>query len=288
MSFPPFDEDAFEAYAQEVDVYEQTWHTDPVEPQRSFLAGRPKLKSELFQRALKGQRTFTSHVYATSGSWVDERLNLQGELVSRLMEHGAPASAGVESVYFLIGLPGSGKTSALRPLVAAHAGVNLEAIYVSDADNLRTAFPEFGDGLGSGVVQDECSELMYNRPMSPESEPGVQGAILSTGRATIVDVIGSPEYLPPLVRRLRRLGRQVYVLQASCETDTCVARAKARALETGRFVPPAVILSKHGVPEETMEALKATTKLSGWAIVDTNGSEPRVTESYSFEVSAAA
>lgn len=288
MSFPPFDEDAFEAYAKEVDVYEQTWHTDPVEPQSSYLAGRPGLKSELFQRALKGQRTFTGHVYASDGPWVDERLSLQSELASRLVKAATPVTGGLDTVYFLIGLPGSGKSSALRPLVAAHSGISLESIHVSDADNLRTAFPEYGAGLGSGVVQDECSEIMYDRPIGAGLEPGVQGAILSIGRTTIVDVIGSPEYLPPLVRRLRRLGRRVYVLQASCDTETCVARAKARALTTGRLVPPAVIISKHGVPEQTMEALKATQKLSGWAVVDTNGVEPRITESYSFEVAAAA
>lgn len=288
MSIPVIDDAAFEAYSQEVDVYEQTWHTDPVEPQRAFLDGRPQLKSELFLRALKGKRTFTNHVYAAEGAWVDERRALQNELLSGLLDDGTPASNKAQTVYFLIGLPGSGKSSALRPLVSAHSGLELDAVRVSDADDLRTAFPEYAGGLGSGVVQDECSELMYDRRTGANAESGVQGAILNSGGVTIVDVIGSPEYLPPLVRRLRRLGRRVYVLQASCETDTCIARAKARAIVTGRLVPPAVILSKHGVPEKTMEALKASAGLSGWAVVDTNGSVPRVTESYSFEVVAAA
>lgn len=287
MSRPTIDDAAFETYFQEVDAYERTWHTEPVEPQRSFLAERPGLRTELFQRALVGKRTFTQHVYAASGGWATERMALQAELLAGVMDDDWRTSQKLGSVYFLIGLPGSGKSSALRPIVLAHSGLPNGSVRVSDADDLRAKFPEFASGRGSGVVQDECSELMYDRRLTGP-EAGVQGAILNSGGVTIVDVIGSPEYLPPLVRRLRRLGRRVFVLQASCETETCVARAKARALVTGRLVPPSVILGKHGVPEKTLEAVRSTGRLSGWAVVDTNGPAPRIIDGDGFDGVEAA
>lgn len=287
MSVPVFDEGDFDAYCQEVEVYEQTWHTEPVEPQMSYLAARPKLKTELFRRVLTGKRILTNHLYAEGGIWSAERRDLQSEVIAKLSSDMIPAETAKESVYFLIGLPGSGKSSALRPLVLAHSGLESESVMISDADALRAEFPEYAKGLGSGVVQDECSELMYDRQLSGP-EAGFQGAILNSGGVTIVDVIGSPDYLPPLIRRLRRLGRRVFVLQASCETLTCVSRAKSRALSTGRLVPPEVILAKDGIPEQTLEAVRRTGNPSGWAVVDTNGPEPRILDSFGFDLVNAA
>ncbi|WP_314324212.1 zeta toxin family protein [Paenarthrobacter ilicis] len=287
MSIPAFDEADFDAYCEAVDLYEQTWHTEPKEPQRSFLASRPKLKAELFQRALAGKRTFTPDVYKEDAGWEPERALLQSNLLSSGLGSGTSPAGENETVYFLIGLPGSGKSTALRPMVMEHSGLAAEAISVSDADHLRSTFPEYAGGLGSGVVQDECVELMYDRRLS-RPERGLQGAILNAGGVTIVDVIGSPEHLPPLVRRLRRLKRRVYILQASCETSTCVQRAKSRALTNGRFVPLEVILSKEGVPERTLEAVKASAKPTGWAVVDTNGLVPKIVDSAGFELLSVA
>ncbi|MFJ4170286.1 zeta toxin family protein [Paenarthrobacter sp. NPDC089714] len=285
MSSPVFDEAEFDAYCDEVEVYEQTWHTEPEEPQRSYLSTRPKLKAELFQRVLAGKRTFTNHVYAERGIWSPERKSFQAGLLP--IADTSVTGSGTESIYFLIGLPGSGKSSALRPLVATHSGLPLEAITVSDADELRVKFPEYSDGKGSGVVQDECAELMYNRQVT-KPELGVQGAILNAGGVTIVDVIGSPDHLPPLVRRLRRLGRKVYVLQAKCDTATCVSRAKYRALASGRLVPPSLILAKVGVPEKTLDAVRSEANPSGWAVVDTSALEPVILESSGFDFATAA
>lgn len=286
MSVPAFDEADFDAYCEAVDLHEQTWHTEPIEPQRSFLATRPQLKAELFQRALLGKRTYTPNVYKEDARWAPERAHLQSDLLSAGLAAAPSPIVQNEAVYFLIGLPGSGKSTALRPMVLEHSGITANDIRVSDADQLRSTFPEYAGGLGSGVVQDECAELMYDRRLS-RPEPGLQGAILNAGGVTIVDVIGSPEHLPPLIRRLRRLKRRVYVLQASCETSTCVQRAKSRALSSGRFVPIDVIHSKEGVPERTLEAVRATGKPNGWAVVDTNGLVPRIVESAGFEFTSA-
>ncbi|NQD90927.1 hypothetical protein HP499_24385 [Paenarthrobacter sp. CM16] len=278
------EEKAFEDYAEEVDKYSRTWFSRQEEPQKSFLATRPELRGELFQRALDGQRTFTRHVYALEGDWHEERLDLQNTLLRERLGQVSNPEGRKGAVYVLIGLPGSGKSSSLRPLVLEHAGLDLSTIKISDADELRSDFPEYAEGRGSGVVQDECAELMYDRAVTSEAgEPGLQGAILAAGQTTIVDVIGHPEYLPQMVKRLRREGRRVYVLQASCAVEVCIERAKKRALETGRLVPLSMIEAKRGIPEQALEAAKATGKLNGWAVWDTNSS-PALLDSHGFDI----
>lgn len=164
-------------------------------------------------------------------------------------------------------------------MVEQHAGVGVTELGVSDADELRVTFPEYAGGLGSGVVQHECTELMYER-VNGSGAQGLQEAIINIGLNTIVDVIGDPEYLPKSVRRLRGLGRRVYVLLAQCPVDLCLGRVQDRALSTGRFVPLDLVKSKEGVPEQALTAAIATKKLSGWAIVDTSSSAAAVVDSH--------
>lgn len=238
----------------------------------------------LFKRAAEGKISATSHVYSESRTWGGERIQYQQRLLSRLFP---PVSTIPDraSVYFIIGLPGSGKSSALRPLIYKHAGMEASEFVVSDADDLRVEFSEYADGKGSGVVQDECAELMYNRPIDGSHvEPGFQGVVLETGRTAIVDVIGHPVYLPALITRLKNQRRKIYVLQSECAVQECVRRAKVRALETGRLVPPELILAKAGVPEQALAAAIATNKLSGWAVVDTNGAQPNIVRHHKFDL----
>ena len=275
---------AFEKYAAEVDSYARTWFSNKSEPHESFLAGNQDLKTRLFLRAIQGQYTSTGHVYSDSGHWHPVRKEFQDGLVSQQI----PSMQGLPStgpVYFLIGLPGSGKSTGLRPLVEQHAGLPPGEVQVSDADDLRSKFPEYADGLGSGVVQDECAELMYARRLpEPYEGQGLQEANLSAAGVVIVDVIGDPEYLPATVRKLSKQRRDVYVLQTQCPVEICIDRAMARALDSGRFVPPVLIAEKVGVPEKALDAAKATGKLAGWAVVDTSGSASVVVQSEGFDL----
>lgn len=278
--------ESFEAYAKKVDTYSKTWFSEPVDPQKSFLQQRPKLKQELALRALRNEPIGTDDVYAEADRWLPERLELQQEVVAEIVGPRSNGKANGAPVYFLIGLPGSGKSSSLRPLVLEHAGLTDEAqLAISDADVLRARLPEYSTGLGSGVVQNECAELMYSRAHPSHAFiPGVQGAVLANGGVVVVDVIGDPDHLPPLIQKLRQADRPVYVLQASCKVETCIARAMSRALETGRFVPSVLIRKKDGVPEKALEAAKETQQLSGWAVIDTNGAQPQIVESHQLKL----
>ncbi|MFF2606890.1 zeta toxin family protein [Arthrobacter koreensis] len=282
QSVPSSVEARFESYREEVDEYEYTWFSEPEEPQKSYLGSRPELLTSLYRRAAAGKISTTRHVYAASGLWDKSRCDFQSDLLSQHAPSVVELPARA-AVYFLIGLPGSGKSSALRPLVYKHAALDRSEIAVSDADDLRVKFPEYAGGKGSGVVQDECAELMYDRPTDgSELWTGFQGVVLESGRTAIVDVIGDPVYLPALITRLRNQRRKVFVLQSQCAVQECIRRAKVRALETGRLVPPELIAAKEGVPEKAMDAAIATGKLTGWAVVDTNGTSATIVRHSSF------
>ncbi|POH75363.1 hypothetical protein CVS27_01820 [Arthrobacter glacialis] len=262
----------------EVNAYEKTWFNKMVEPQSSFLRSRPGLKLELTQAAVKGQVIFTSHVYKMQDVWHGDRAQVHSSVVQQVgpqPERGILGSA--EGVYILLGLPGSGKSSTLRPMVDGHAkGVSGPPL-ISDADEIRVKLPEYSSGLGSAVVQPETAELAYE-PMNGlfGGHDGMQGLVLSDGRVAIVDVIGDASYIPDTVKRVAGQGRRVYVMLASCPLEECVRRVKTRAVETGRYVDLGFVRSKDGAPERALRAAIDTGVLAGWAIVDTSGASPRV------------
>ncbi|KQP63742.1 zeta toxin family protein [Nocardioides sp. Leaf285] len=201
---------------------------------------------------------------------MDERLDLQAELLAQMDETDAGADGGdVESIYFLLGLPGSGKSSSLRPIAVQHAGLG-GVPPVVDADAVRVRFPEYADGLGSGVVQAETAVLTYGRGY--RWGEGRQGRVLLGGAPVIMlDTIGDAEHLPRTIARAVELGRRVYVLRTDCPVEVCRERAMRRALDNRRVVPLELIDAKAGVPEHAFEAAVATGVVDGWAVVNTAG-----------------
>lgn len=265
--------DTFETYSLDVGLYSKTWFAKQVEPQQSFLKNRPKLKRELMKRATTGRSVFTEDVYAHTGTWHDERQLEHEKLLMPTRAEVEAITLESDCVYFLLGLPGSGKSTSLRPIVYRHSGLMPSDVLASDADELRARFPEYKAGLGSGIVQNECSSLMYSHSQPQHGlTGGIQGFLLSSGRCVIVDVIGDAQYLPGLVESLTIKGRRVYVLQADCPLDVCLDRVRTRALSSGRYVPLDVVRSKVGFPERALEAAIEGGQLSGWAVIDTSKS----------------
>ncbi|MGY1855402.1 hypothetical protein [Modestobacter sp. SYSU DS0290] len=256
---------------QEVENYGKTWWTQQVEPQRSFFRTRPALRRDLLLAYANGTlgKITTYGLYREDTKWVPERSSLHGEVLDSLLGRVPPgAGTAGDAVYLTIGLPGSGKTSGLRPIALTHAGYS-SALPVSDADEVRGSLPEYARGLGSGVVQGETEVLTYGSPGYPPAG-GLQDQVCGRSGAVIVDVVGSDTYLPGVVRKLVDQGRTVYILMTECPVDVCVARAMKRAIQPeGRFVDPDLIRKKEGVPQAALTAALATGLVAGWGIVDT-------------------
>jgi hypothetical protein len=229
------------------------------------------LRRELLGDLAAGVRfVSTRRVYRDNADWARERVLLHGELLGRLLEgESTQPSAATDAVYLTIGLPGSGKSRGLRPLALAHAGLQTPQA-VSDADDVRVSLPEYAEGLGSGVLQEETQTLTYGSDGYPRGG-ALQDRVEALGGVVVVDIVGSPQHLPRVVRRLAAAGRAVYLLMTECPLGVCITRAMRRALEPGgRYVPISVIEDKDGVPRAALKAALATGAVTGWGVVDTS------------------
>lgn len=211
----------------------------------------------------------TTRLYETGvGQWAPERKREHRNVLGGLLR---PA-VGPGAVYVLLGLPGSGKTSVLRPAVLAHSGV---PPLVSDADEVRVALPEFRRGLGSAILQEETAALVYGATGYPPGG-GLQDRVLAAGGVALLDVVGDPRYLPATVAACRSWGSRVFLLLAECPTEACVERAMRRAVIDGRYVPLDYIRAKEGVPRQALDVALAEGPVDGWAVVDTSGAPARL------------
>lgn len=265
--------------AREVEAYARTWWSSDDEPQRSFLRAHPKVYPRLIARMSRDLPIETRHVYADDEGliWADHRVDLHDRLLDDMArEDGASGGSADGAVYFLLGLPGSGKSTSLRRIAEAHsrAGSNLPC---SDADAVRCRFPEYAGGIGSGVVQTETVLVTYG--VSYRAGDGRQQRVLADGRDVVVDVIGDPDALPVTVHTLASAGRPVYLLMTSCSVETSTQRVMTRTLTSGRYVPTWLVEEKAGVPEFAFEAALGTGGVTGWAVVDTESSPAAVIRS---------
>lgn len=260
-------EASYRARADEVNAYGSSWWARRDQPQAAFLDANTGLRLTLMRRVLAGGLVESKHVYSTGdGSWDSGRVGTQLGILDRLDAacEGLAATTS-DAVYFLIGLPGSGKTTALRPLVTRHVGVG--GVPVSDADEVRVQFPEYNNGLGSEVLQTETALVTYGHP--PLWGRGRQQRVLEQGGVAVVDVIGSAEHLPRTVNALAAEGRSCFILMTRCPVEECRRRVMHRAVTSGRFVPVDLVDAKAGAPEEALHAALDTGSVTGWAVVDT-------------------
>ncbi len=268
-------ERAFSEYRERVEVYESTWWAEPKEPQLTRLASTPGLRDILDMRARRGVAIMTDEVYVDEGGWAPERQGLHATLLQELVGTPPPPGVDVPAMCFItVGLPGSGKSSVLHDIIEAFVIARVgaaTAVMTSDADEIRMRLPEYECGLGSGIVQPEVITLCYERDGYPR-EGGLQKRLteLRSG-VLVIDIVGHPDHLPPLVAQLVEWEWEVYLLRAALDPAVCVERVMQRALSNGRFVAPEFVLDSVGRPEAALEATLAKTSVTGWAVIDTSG-----------------
>lgn len=274
----------YEERSRQVRTYERTWWAARTGAHLAHLRAHPEVRARLLKLAMADQRVETAQIYADDklGTWADERVDLHERILTTLSHedgefvHDMSRQSADTAVYFLLGLPGSGKSSSLRPVAEAHSQ-SIGRLPSSDADAVRVLLPEYADGRGSGVVQTETVVVTYG--IGYRAGDGRQNRVLSQGRDAVVDVIGDPQHLPAAVQVLAKQGRSVYLLLASCPPETCKARVMNRALSNGRYVPTALVDAKVGVPEAALGAAVSTNLVDGWAIIDTQSDSVAIVDS---------
>jgi len=274
-------DEQFATYISEAEEYGVSWWARNEEPQASRLAHCPGLSEKLDALARAGTLIQTEQVYRDETCWDSARCEFQRHLLEHALSGAVAVSeneAGASPVCFItLGLPGSGKTRALRRILTAYltAMSQPSTTTVCDADELRVQFPEYASGLGSLIVQKELVRLAYGDSNDPlgDAEPCLLDRVLHATEppsSLVVDTIGSEEHTPPIVRHLSDRGLDVHVLVTRVPVEQAVERAKERALATGRIVMPEVVRGAEGRPERALEACLGTGRVAAHVVVDTS------------------
>jgi Zeta toxin len=240
-------------------------------------AAHPGLRSQILTISSLGEIVTTSDVYRSDhpGALEDRPyLAVRTPVHERIIADCVPpdsdpldTSTEQPAAYFTIGCPGVGKTSVLRRIVNQHrsalaGGAEPRRCSIIDADRVRQLMPEYHDGLGAFVVEEECYALTY----------GDMFDRAAARRADIIyDTIGR---LPSIKENLEFLaadGYDIHVLHATSDLDLCAERTEQRALKVdGRLINPAMLERAANDAAETIGALLAEGfTLAGWARIDT-------------------
>ena len=273
----------FDAYEAEVKRYGWSWfrtNTAAI----AVIKAVPAVRAQAYRLSAALQTVGTDIIYRAGDRWVDERIDVQKHLIDEALRMGGLTETAdiddadpVPQAILLLGLPGSGKSSTLRPIADELVRRTSErSQVVVDADIVRSLFPEYAAGLGSEVVQIETSDVA-NRSLID--------AAFERRAHIVLDKVGHPERTIAVARYLDRTGWSVWCLCASIDVDVEVERAQRRAAESGRYVPPKFIRSVGSEPLEAYEALRDShIAISGCALLDTDvelGTPPIVLDAYS-------
>lgn len=203
----------------------------------------------------------TAVFHETNGDWTERRRPVHTDIVDALngllLVDGKPEKPVLAVT---MGLPGSGKSTVLRPMVAQAIGASASVI---DADEVRVRLPEYAAGLGSHVVQLETVYLTYGE---------VYHRAIESGSHVVIDVLGKLDHL----RQYRSVfpNHELHVLLSDVPVEVAVERAEKRCLSDGRYVPEQVIRAAAARPRLTFDEALKEGLAKEWALVDNAGDNP--------------
>ena len=251
-------------------LYESTWWEQDltVTTMRADSGAYPGLQGRLTAARNAGLVTTRDVHVEDAGHYLPQRTALHEAIVrdcvpTRTTDDNPDR---IPEAFFTIGSPGAGKTSTLRGLVRAYRDIGHghtgSPLAIVDADQVRTALPEYASGLGSVVVGVECYDVTYDQ---------VFPAALATRADLVYDTLGGIDSIRPNIERLIDAGYHVHVLRAVAPLDMRRARTLDRALaRDGRLVPEWLLKNTAEAAAETMRVLRRDkVPLAGWAEIDT-------------------
>lgn len=173
----------------------------------------------------------------------------------------------------VIGLPGSGKNSALVDVISAET-----KSLVIDNDNIKKLIPEFNNGWGGNTVHGE-SKLIEKRVLIN---------CLRTGKNVVIPKVGGniKELIDDYVIPATVAGYSINAHYVELSKAKAMARALNRFIDTGKYQDPHIYEKyisneKNGV-EETYSNLKNSELLNGYSHWDNDvkfGERPVLIES---------
>ena len=199
---------------------EQVMNTPEIKLAEQILAQAPmdtSLLNQDIRRPLhNGIRTKLMAMGSYNGIVRDED-GVKHEAYDGPVEYGKQA-------HFVIGLPASGKSSALVNVISQEFGAK-----IFDNDMPKEMIPEFWNGWGSGSVHNEA-KMLTDEAMN---------AALSMGANVVIPKIGEPpESVAYLMEQCKDAGYEVHVHFMDIDARKALGRNLARFVYTGRYVDP--------------------------------------------------
>ena len=179
--------------------------------------------------------------YTDSGKYSPERQALHEKIVDELLGSASPVPDNQQPYAIVMGGgPAVGKGTIIRSGM-----IDLpDSIAMIDSDEVKGKLPDYREMIVEGnerdaawFVHEESSELA-KRAVSEGLGSRLNVGLDGTGNGAF----GS---LKRKVDGFRSHGHRVRAIYATCDTELAIKRANARAEQTGRYVPEAVIRSTH-------------------------------------------
>ena len=199
--------------------------------------------------------------------YTKERAALHEKITSKILIPDSVAPEGKRPrVVFLMGAPGTGKTTAGQPLVKK---IVPGAAAVVNADDIKEMLPEYL-GWNAGALHHESTDIL---------EGTLMRRAIAGRHNMVLDLTGNNAHgLKSMAEALARRGYDVHIVKVDAPTHVAVARAWHRFLRKGRFVPPRYVEKSDHKADVTYDMLKSEGYVKSWASVDTSGEYPVLVE----------
>lgn len=197
-----------------------------------------------FKVSKKPGKGTTLEKYVVDGKLTPERQELHKKIIDSLMDD-IPKPEGQPTMTFLGGGPASGKSSITKS--SQIETPDEKKTVCIDSDKIKKMIPEYeeaikkGDSNAANMVHDESSMIAWNALAIAQGE-GFNCMMDGTGDGSIKDMKQS-------IVEAKANGMRVEGKYVTCDTDTAVIRASARANgeteDKGRKVPEIHIRQTH-------------------------------------------
>lgn len=200
----------------------------------------------------------TNETYSVGGVYKPERVKVHNAILDKLFTPEAVAAAtpapGTKPVFAILGgRAGAGKSwftkSQDSPL---HGG---KFLYINN-DDFKEALPEY-EGWNAGQLHEEASDIA-SRAHEIAKKLGVN---------VIFDATLRSMSSAPLINSYRDAGYSTKGYFMHTAPQVSAVRALKRFVHTGRYVPPAYVLSSTG-NEKAFDTL--AKEMDDWAVYDNN------------------
>ncbi len=156
----------------------------------------------------------------------------------------------------VIGLPGSGKSSALVDVISQEFHSR-----IIDNDEAKKLIPEYNNGWGAGVVHEESQDISFMQ---------LQKALQKKENIILPKVGSDPVKLGRIIDLAHKQGYKVNLHYVELDRERALGRMLTRFIEVGRFLDPKLI-DKYVNPwdgnkiERCYEAIKEGGKVDGYS-----------------------